>query len=173
LLLQDTLKEVRPTMFFAVPRVWEKIQEKMVATGRANKGLKKAISTWARGVGTAASRAAEFGSEDWNPWGYWLADKLVFSAVRGALGLDRCRLFATGAAPIRMETMEFFQSLNIRICNAFGMSESTGAQTCCVPGANRSGSCGRLLDGVEMKLVDDATGRELSGLDFFFFFFFL
>jgi len=55
-----------------------------------------------------------------------LSDKLVFQKVAVALGLDRCDLFVSGAAPLNRQTMEFFLSLNIPIMEVYGMSESSG-----------------------------------------------
>ena len=60
------------------------------------------------------------------PWGWGLANILAFKKVRGLLGLDRCRKFGSAAAPITKETLEFFASLNMRIDEAYGMSESSG-----------------------------------------------
>ena len=58
--------------------------------------------------------------------GYGLAKKMVFKKVREGLGLDRCQIQLSGAAPITKETLDFFLSLNIPVCEVYGMSESTG-----------------------------------------------
>lgn len=63
------------------------------------------------------------------PWGFTLANNLVFKKVRGVLGLDRCKLCVTGAAPITKETLEYFMSLNIPLVEIYGMSESSGPHT--------------------------------------------
>jgi len=60
------------------------------------------------------------------PWGWTVANALVFRKVRQALGLDRCRMCMTAAAPIMRETLEFFASLNIPILEIYGMSETSG-----------------------------------------------
>src|SRR6185369_13399098 len=73
------LKEVRPTFFFGVPRVWEKIQAKMTEVGKKNSWLKRKIGAWARGVGLRANLAAQRGEPA--PFGYGLAKKLVFGKV--------------------------------------------------------------------------------------------
>lgn len=67
--------------------------------------------------------------ENWVPWGFMLANNLVFKKVRGVLGLDRCRYCFTGAAPITRETLEYFLSLNIPVKELYGMSESSGPHT--------------------------------------------
>lgn len=63
------------------------------------------------------------------PVSYHVAKKLVFKKVRKALGLDRCTKCYTGAAPITKDTLEFFLSLNIPLCELYGMSESSGPHT--------------------------------------------
>ena len=129
--LGATLQEVRPTVFLGVPRVWEKIMEKMQAVGAATTGLKKSIATWAKEVGLKGSSAIMQNADV--PWGWWLANKLVFGKVRVALGLDRCHFQAVSAAPMGREQFEYFMKLNIPIFEAYGMSECTGMMSCKLP----------------------------------------
>lgn len=63
------------------------------------------------------------------PWGFGLANGLVFKKVRAILGLDRCKICFTGAAPITKDTLEYFMSLNIPLMEIYGMSESSGPHT--------------------------------------------
>ncbi len=151
--LGDNLKEIRPTMFLGVPRVWEKIQAKMQAIGAKNTGLKKKIGAWARTQGLAGGYAEQKGES--KPLLYGLADKLVFSKVREALGLDQCRICVTSAAPISKSTLEFFLSLGIPIMEVYGMSECTGPATISLPGKYKTGSVGRIMDGTELKIAPD------------------
>ncbi len=152
-LLGDNLKEVRPTLFLGVPRVWEKIQGKMAAVGAKNTGLKKKISAWARGQGLAGGYAEQKGEA--KPMLYGLADKLVFSKVRDALGLDQARIAVTSAAPISKSTLEFFLSLGIPIMEVYGMSECTGPATISLPHKYKTGSVGRVVEGTELKIAPD------------------
>lgn len=111
--LVDTLKAVRPTCFYAVPRVWEKIQERMVGM-RSNMGsLKLAISDWAKSIGTAASDAEDRG--DRLPFCTFFAENLVYANVRKGLGLDRARLIFNTAAPLQPSTNAYFRSLRLKI----------------------------------------------------------
>lgn len=151
--LGDNLKEVRPTVFLAVPRVWEKIQAKMQAAGAKNTGLKKKIAAWARGVGLRGGYADQ--SKQPRPLLYGLADKLVFSKVRDALGLDQCRIAVTSAAPISKSTLEFFLSLGIPIMEVYGMSECTGPATVSLPNRYRTGWVGAVMQGTELKIAAD------------------
>ncbi len=150
--LGDNLREVQPTIFVGVPRVWEKIQAKMVEAGARNPPLKKKIAAWARKQGLAGARALEGGRP--KPALYPLADKLVFSKVRERLGFERCRLFFSTAAPIAVDTLEFFMSLNVPITEVYGMSECTGPTTVSLPEPHRFriGWAGPPMPGTELAL---------------------
>jgi long-subunit acyl-CoA synthetase (AMP-forming) len=151
--LRDNLVEVRPHFFFAVPRVWEKMQAGIQAAGAQNSGLKKKIAAWARGVGAAAGRAEQEGKA--KPFLYPLARKLVFSKVRARLGLDRARVVATSTAPISVETLDFFLSLGLPIMEVYGMSECTGPTTFSTGDRYRIGSVGFAIPGTELRIAED------------------
>jgi long-chain-fatty-acid--CoA ligase ACSBG len=156
--LGETLRAVRPTLFLGVPRVWEKIEEKMRAMGAAAQGgfLKKALVDWCKSIGLAAYYNRQAGLEA--PWGHYLADTLVFSKVKAALGLDRCRHCATGAAPISKETLEYFGSLGIDVFELYGMSECTGPQTVSRAGDNKIGFTGKSMTGTELVIRNPDEG---------------
>ena len=151
--LGDNLRDIRPTLFLGVPRVWEKIQEKIVAAAAGNSGLKKKISAWARKKGLEGGYADQRGEP--LPSFFSLADKIVFSKVRARLGLDRCLVRATSAAPISKDTLEFFLSLGIPIYEVYGMSECTGPATLSMPRNYQTGSCGPAFPGAELKIAED------------------
>lgn len=151
--LGENLREVRPHYFLGVPRVWEKIQAKIQAAGAQNTGIKKMISTWARAKGLEGGFAVQKG-EDLPPF-FGLANKLVFSKVRALLGLDRCRIQITSAAPISRATLEFFLSLGLPIFEVFGMSECTGPATLSNADLWETGKAGFVLPGGEMKIFPD------------------
>jgi len=150
--LGDNLQEVRPSIFLGVPRVWEKIQAKVASAGADNPPLKKKIAAWARKQGLAGGYAHQNGQP--RPRLYPLADKLVFSKVRQRLGLDRCRICFSTAAPIAEDTLEFFMSLGITITEIYGMSECTGPTTISLPqtGSYRIGWAGPPMIGTELRL---------------------
>lgn len=85
-----------------------------------------------------------------------------FKKVRLALGLDRCRFCFTGAAPIQMETLNFFGALGIPVDEVYGMSECAGPTTLGVPTARKFGSCGKIMPGCEIKL-EHQEGRDKEG----------
>ncbi len=151
--LGDNLREVRPTIFLAVPRVWEKIQAKMVTAGKETKGLKRKLVDWAKRKGLEAGFAAQDGKPE--PAFLGIANKLVHSKVRDALGLDECRLMITSAAPISRSTLEFFLALGIPIMEVYGMSECTGPATISMPYKYRTGSVGWVIPGGEVKIAED------------------
>ena len=151
--LGDALREVRPHYFLGVPRVWEKIQERIAAAGAKNSPLKKKIAAWARRVGLAAGYADQ--QRVAKPMLYPLANALVFKKVRAQLGLDRSRISVTSAAPISRDTLEFFLSLGVPICEVYGMSECTGPATVSSPSRYRTGKAGFCLPGAELKIAED------------------
>ncbi|MCG6922963.1 MAG: AMP-binding protein [Acidobacteria bacterium] len=151
--LAENLREVRPSLFLGVPRVWEKIQAGIQVAGAQNSPLKKKIAAWARRVGLAAGYADQKGRP--RPWTYPIAHRLVFSKVRASLGMDETRFAIASAAPMAVETHEFFLSLGIPIMDIWGMSELTGPATISLPSSYRTGYSGRVIPGSEMKLADD------------------
>jgi long-subunit acyl-CoA synthetase (AMP-forming) len=151
--LGDNLREVRPTAFLGVPRVWEKIQSRIVAAAAANSPLKRRIGAWARAVGLRGGYADQRGER--RPLLYPLANRLVFSKVRERLGLDRCRLAITSTAPIPRSTLEFFLSLGIPLLEVWGMSEATGPATISLADRYRTGKAGFALEGCELKILED------------------
>lgn len=133
----EVLRQARPTIFFGVPRVWEKMQARIEERVRSAPLLRRKLFAWAR-----SSRGA-------------LADRLVLAKARAALGLDRARLCVTGAAKMPRPTLEFFESLGIPILDAWGMTESTAVGTANTPGARKPGTVGRAEDGVEIRIAPD------------------
>lgn len=155
--LKDRLCIARPTIFLGVPLVWEKIADKMRALGASVTGLKKKIATWAKAKGLEHSRNCLLGGSGARPWGYSVANAVVFKKAKAALGLDQCKYGFTGAAPIRKDTLEYFGSVGIQINEIYGMSECSGACTFSCDECHEWGSCGSEMPGVEVKvfLVDE------------------
>uniref|UniRef100_A0A7N8WIX3 Long-chain-fatty-acid--CoA ligase ACSBG2 n=1 Tax=Mastacembelus armatus TaxID=205130 RepID=A0A7N8WIX3_9TELE len=148
--LVNTLKEVRPTAFLGVPRVWEKMQEKMKSVGAKSSTVRRKVAAWAKDVGrqTNLTKMNQYVIK----FNYHIAKKLVFKKVRKALGLDRCSKCYTGAAPITKDTLEFFLSLDIPLYELYGMSENTGPHTISLPDAFKLTSCGKEIPGCKTKL---------------------
>jgi len=155
--LVGTLREVRPTLFGGVPRVWEKLKagvEAIVAhepDQAKRQAMEQALETAQQYV-----RAAETGDV---PSGlaaaYQRADEQVLSQIRRALGLDQVKISPTGGAPIAPEVITFMLALGIRICEGWGMSETTCLATYNPPDAMRVGTVGRAIPGVQLRLASD------------------
>lgn len=148
--LLDTLKAVRPTVFVGVPRVWEKFKEKIEGQLVQVTGLKQVIMSKARNVG----RQTSFNRQSGRPvaWGFWLANNLVFKSLREKMGLDRCKMAGSAAAPIARSVLEFFLDFDIPIYELYGMSESTGPQTLSLYGHHKTGATGKVMAGAEIKI---------------------
>ncbi|XP_011347791.1 long-chain-fatty-acid--CoA ligase ACSBG2 [Ooceraea biroi] len=126
--LVETLIVAKPTIFLGVPRVWEKIYEKMQEKARSNGVIKTWIANWAKAQGLYYY-TNKINGVDYKHWGYTLAKWLVFDKVKAALGLSKCRLCITGAAPLHTDVKKYFMSLDIPLLEVYGMSEAAGAHT--------------------------------------------
>lgn len=155
--LGGTLKDVRPTVFFGVPRVWEKMYDKLQEVAKASTGIKKMLSTWAKGTSLSYWKAQQYGAGGGTPCMVPIANKLLHKA-HVALGLDRCNFFYTAAAPIEAKILWYFASINIPIFEIFGQSECTGPHTVNKHGAWKVGTVGRPLPGTETVIVEE-TGE--------------
>ena len=159
--LKATLLAARPTLFFGVPRVWEKMAAAMQATAAktyATSKAKKVIGTAAKAVGAAwwdpATPEVARGALAL-PMG--LFKVLAFKKIRKACGLDRCELLYTGAAPLSAATADYLKSVDMPLLEVFGMSESCGAIAVSGPldGARPRGACGRPLPGGAVVVAAD------------------
>lgn len=152
------LPDVRPNVWGAVPRVWEKLKAAIeFAVTHETDEVKRQALQWAMSV--AARRAAalvageEMSDELAAEWAK--ADELVLSKLRERLGFGELRWAVSGAAPIPIETLAFFLSIGIPIAEVWGMSELSCVATVSHPGEARLGTVGKLLPGLEGKIADD------------------
>ncbi|GAB2659872.1 AMP-dependent synthetase/ligase [Nocardia goodfellowii] len=152
------LPDARPTVFFGVPRVWQKI--KAGIDGKLStepSPVKKKLANWAIETGIAAARADLAGKSRGPVLGlqYKVADTLVLSKLRAALGMDNLKVAASGAAAIPPETLEYYLGLGFTVTEVWGMSETTGVGTYTELNKPRPGSVGRAVDGLELRLGED------------------
>ncbi|MDM4142315.1 MULTISPECIES: fatty acid--CoA ligase FadD11 [Mycobacterium] len=152
------LPDVRPTVWAAVPRVWEKLKaaiEFVIASETDD--VKRQALYWAMSV--ADRRAAALvsgGPEPAELAAEWArADELVLSKLRERLGFGELRWAVSGAAPIPKETLAFFAGIGIPISEVWGMSELSCAASVAHPDDTRLGTVGRLLPGLEGKVAED------------------
>ena len=152
----EEVKEVQPTIFGSVPRIFEKAYARIQSeVQKAPPGKQKAFR-WAEGVGHEVVALWQAGKPI--PLGlrmkHALADRLVFSKLRAVFG-GRVRYYVTGAAPIPRKMLEFFWAAGFPIFEVYGMTESTVVTHVNRPGAVRLGSVGKPLAFVEDKLAED------------------
>ncbi|XP_051776258.1 long-chain-fatty-acid--CoA ligase ACSBG1 isoform X2 [Erpetoichthys calabaricus] len=159
--LVGTMKEASPTSHMGVPRVWEKLMEKIKeASGQAG-FLKRKIFNWATST-SLESNLSRSGKTEAKPLLHAIADKLILEKVRNSLGFSRCHKYFSGAAPMTSDTLEFFLGLNITLYEAYGMSESTGPHFMSGPKVYKLHSCGRVVPGCKFKIAnkdEDGNGE--------------
>ncbi len=155
--LVDTLKEVRPSIFFAVPRVWEKFYAAVSGKLDEASGVKAAITNRALVVGRDHTATLNRGEQPqgWRAAQYGFFDKLVYSKAKEAMGLDRSRFLFSGAAPLAPSIAEFFSGFGMQILNIYGQSENTAGSAYNRPDRNRYGSVGPAFPGTELRVADD------------------
>ena len=152
------LPEVKPTWFFAVPRIWEKLKAAIEAGVAAEQdAARKQATEWALGVGLKKVRAEQAGEAvpEELAQEYAKADELVLSKIRARLGLDQIESVNVGAAPTPREVIEFFHAIGVPLAELWGMSETTGYGTCNPPDKIKIGTVGPVSPGAEIKLAED------------------
>lgn len=161
--VRDNLAEVRPHVFFAVPRIWEKLYNAVELKMRDSAWSKRRAYVWALEVGKLAAearqRAADAGASTALPGAlavqHAVADFTVLRPLREKLGLDRTRYALSGAAPISPEVIAFFQAIGVPLVEGYGMTESTAIISTNAMGFQPPGTVGKPVPGLELKLADD------------------
>jgi long-chain acyl-CoA synthetase len=152
----DNCADVRPTVFPAVPRIFEKVFTKVQVDGGAAPGLKGLLFRWALAQFEAEAAARESGRS--GPIAYHLAKKLVLSKVAERLNArlgGRLRFFVSGSAPLSTKLAFFFQEVGLTILEGYGLTE-TAAGTCVnLPGRVKIGTVGPPMPGTELKIASD------------------
>jgi long-chain acyl-CoA synthetase len=161
------LAEVQPTILFAVPRIWEKIQAtvaiKMAQASRFKRAVYRAAMSWSKSI--AEDRVGNYGK--YTPRarmlyaiGYWP----LFRPLRKRLGLLNVRHAVSGAAPISPEVLAFFLGIGVSIYEAYGMTENSAIATTNLRGRMIVGTVGEAQEGAELK-IDEATGEVMTRHD--------
>lgn len=161
--LIDYLLEVRPVIFLGVPRIYEKMEEKV----KAILEKKPFIYKWATHYGQIGLDAIMKGRDP--PIMYKVFDKLVFSKVRQNLGLDQTIRCFSGAAPLPLKTRQFFFNLGIFLNNTFGMSETTAPMTTLLSESYHLydlSSAGLALPGTEVSVLRSDPKSQYGELCF-------
>lgn len=150
------MKEIHPTMMTAVPRLLEKMYEKIVQQGNKKKGIERTIFQWA--VRLTESYKIE---PDDRSWFYNLklsiADKLVYSKIRSGLGAENFDIIVSGAASISKKVSGFFSAIKMPVFEGYGMTEASPviAVSDRSKGGREVGTVGRPIPGTEVKIADN------------------
>jgi len=149
--LPAVLLEVQPTVFVAVPRVYEKIYAQ--AEQKAKGFPKRSIYKWALSVGRAHKPEVLAGTTP-GSLGWKLANKLVFSRIREGLG-GRVETFISGGAPLGRELAEWYATVGIRIHEGYGLTETSPVIAVNTPMNHRIGTVGKVLPNLEVRIAED------------------
>jgi long-chain acyl-CoA synthetase len=154
--LVDNLAAVKPTLMAAVPRIFEKVYNKIIEGSRQGGKLKSRIFQWALAVGRAASQVRQRGG---TPSGLLalqlrLAERLVFSKIKATFG-GRVNYFISGSAPLSREIAEFFHACGILILEGYGLTETSAAAFVNRPSHFAFGTVGIALPGTELKVAPE------------------
>jgi len=153
--IKEHLLEARPTLFLAVPRVWEKFKAALEGRLGEASGFKAKIVKWSRKQGiNGGYRMIETGKGGLR---WKVANKLFFTKLKGGLGLDKLKFAVTAAAPIGKDVLEFFLSCGIIIHEVYGLSETSGPLTfnSSTPGNRKLCTVGQAFPGVQIKIASD------------------
>ena len=160
------LAEIQPTFVAAVPRIFEKLYNRIVSDSRSggDKSLKYKIFRWALNIGQEVSTLRQSGLEPQRllRLKYAVADMLVFSKIKNKLG-GNLQFFISGSAPLSYDIATFFHAAGIKILEGYGLTESSAASFVNRPDAFKFGTVGKALPGVEYKLDPNDSEILLKG----------
>lgn len=162
--VMENIREVRPTEFYSVPRLYEKAYAAILSGVESGPPLKRKIFHWAVDVGRRVSRAVQNGTAPGLALGLQaaVADRLVFRKVREAFG-GRIRHCVTGASPISKEILEFFHACGIQILEGYGLTETCPAVTLNRYNKFRFGTVGPAIPQCEIKIAEEDGEILLKG----------
>jgi len=149
--LPRALREVRPAIFVAVPRVYEKIRLQAEQTARSF--AKRNILEWALAVGHE-HRSEILAGETPTAWSWRMADRIVFSQIRQGMG-GQVQIYISGGAPLGRELAEWYADAGIRIHEGYGLTETSPVIAVNSPKAHRLGTVGKPLSNVEVRIAED------------------
>lgn len=158
----ENVREIAPTVFAGVPRMWEKFYSAVTISVREAGVMQQSLYGWAIAQGHAVTDQVLAGKPvgAWLKFKYELANLAALNNVRRFIGIHRCRFMATGAAPIAPDLIRWYLALGIPMLEAWGQTESCGISTSMQPGRVRLGSIGLPSQYNEVR-VDEGTGELL------------
>jgi len=153
----ENMREVSPTVFFAVPRIWEKFYSALVLTMKDSTRLEKWAFKWATGIG---QKVSEYRLNGQPPPGHLLAqfkfaDWTVLRNLKKVIGLDRARYCLSGAAPISPDLLKFYHGLGLDIREVYGQTENCGPTSVHYENDVKFGTVGKALPRAQIKIAED------------------
>ena len=158
--ISANLREIQPTLFFAVPRIWEKLHAGVLIRQQDASWLKRKMLGFGLRQASKIGRA-KVANGGANTIGgrvrYAIAYPLVLRALKERIGLRRCRYAASGAAPIAPEVLEFFIGIGVPVFELYGMTENTAIATANFPGRMKLGTVGEPYPGIGLRLDPETS----------------
>jgi len=153
----ENIREVAPTVFFAVPRIWEKFYSSLILTMKDSTSLEKLAFKWAVGVGQkVADRRLNNQNVPLHIKALFkFADWTVLKNLKKIIGLDRARYLLSGAAPISPDLLRFYASLGLDMREVYGQTENCGPTSIHYEGEVKFGTVGKPLPRAEIRIADD------------------
>ena len=159
--VQENLREVQPTLFFAVPRIWEKLHASVLIKSKDATWFKRVFMSFSNALaGIVGRQRVKNGGKHtlFSRLLFMIGYPLVFRALRERVGLRRCRWAGTGAAPIAPEVIEFFHGLGVNVYELYGMTENAAVATNNFHGRMKLGTVGEPYPGIGLR-IDPETGE--------------
>ena len=150
--LPEAMRQIRPTVFVGVPRVFEKIREEVERRVSVSP-VKRRLLAWACKLGAGHSNVVYAGRRP-SAVSWKLADKLVYSKVREAFG-GRVKVFVSGGAPLGIDLANWFASMGIALWEGYGLTETSPLIALNTPVSQRLGTVGKILSNLDLRLADD------------------
>jgi long-chain acyl-CoA synthetase len=159
--VQQNLREIQPTLFFAVPRILERIHAGIIIKGKDGTWFKRVWFGFGMKLVSiiGAQRVANNGDHTFlSRTLYLIGYPIVFRALKERIGMRRVRYAAVGAAPIAPELIQDFLGMGVPLFELYGMTENSAVATCNFPGENKVGTVGAPYPGIGLR-IDDETGE--------------
>ena len=157
----ENLREIQPTLFFAVPRIWERMHASVAIKGANATPLKRLVLWLAMRLASFVGRRKSANGGSHTPVSlllYVVGQVLAFRAMKERLGLRRCRYALSGAAAVAPEVLEFFTGIGVPVFELYGMTENAALATCNFPGRMKLGTVGEPYSDIGLR-IDAATGE--------------
>ncbi|MEE9372575.1 MAG: long-chain fatty acid--CoA ligase [Saprospiraceae bacterium] len=158
----QNLREIHPTIGYAVPRIWEKYHSKIYLQMEDADWFNKQIYNWALGVATKYQKAEEAGTSPgmMTKIGNYLAQKSVFYFLKERLGMEKMRYGLSGAAPISPDILRFFKTIGLTLVEGYGMTETSATISFSTINTHKFGTVGKPIPGSKLVIAED--GEILS-----------